>query len=814
MELRTLFRRDLRKMRGTIICMAVLSMLIVMMCSVTFSIRDGFQSGMKEAIEACQGSDVMSFVYADRDISELYRKLEQDPETGHVVTIGAIDGISAPTVGGKSYGNDTYWCGQSAMEGQYRLFNSDCNGFEDTIPKLGKDEVYIPIGLKSFYGCEVGDTLTECFGAIPDTDENGDPCVSNDVEREFRIKGFTQMPECGSSVIGYKLFVISDEAYDELYEISERGTKVVRDNHVCNPPDYNFCQNILMIYRADSSTLSTKEYTRHLNEKIELKNYVDYGINRSEYEDYSGLYINIFYKIILAFSVILLVIVIIVLTNNISSDIENDYSELGVMKAIGFSNAKLRLRTGRIYLFAEFTGAVVGFAVSGFISKLFAVAMISNTGILASAYFIWGKTLLLIAGILAVSALGIVIKTISLRKVSPVKAVSGRKSDVTFENRGTLPVTKRALSLKVAIRAITSEPWRFIGISIITAMLCFAMMIAAGTFNMLKDDNVILSTGFEYCDFSFRPYSGAELTDEATETIFGIVNEYTEIEHFYDDVSEYVLINGDSVLCNVYKHPEEINGILKGRAPRYQNEFMCTKKVCDEYGLSIGDEVTIGMNGNWETYVLSGTNQSMNDAGFCLSMSLEGMHRINPSVKTQNIGIDLKDETKTEEIIDRINELYEEDYGRARLSSDREEFEDIFSTSTVIARLVIFSFSIIFFFVTIHMMVTKAFKRERKDLGIYKAIGFTSNRLRLIFALRFTTVSGIGAVLGIVLGFLFAGKLLGVALSITGLSYLPLDFGLTEILIVLAVCFTTVFLAGYLTSAKIKTVEVNELIVE
>ena len=49
MELRTFFRRDLKKMRGTILCMAVLSMLIVMLGSVTFSIRDGFRSGLTDA---------------------------------------------------------------------------------------------------------------------------------------------------------------------------------------------------------------------------------------------------------------------------------------------------------------------------------------------------------------------------------------------------------------------------------------------------------------------------------------------------------------------------------------------------------------------------------------------------------------------------------------------------------------------------------------------------------------------------------------------------------------------------------------------
>lgn len=814
MELRTFFRRDLKKMRGTILCMAVLSMLIVMLGSVTFSIRDGFRSGMKEAISRCDGADIIASVYADADIGELYRDLEQDPNTGRVVTIELLDGIDAPTVGKTSYGNSTYYSSQSQMDGHYRLYTQNCDGFEKEIPRLKENEIYLPIGLKSFFGCKVGDTLSDSFGAITVTDENGNVSVSNEIRKNFTIKGFVQMPESGSSVIGQKNIILSDADYDILYEISQRGTAVVRENHVCNPPYYNFCQKNLLIYRSDTCTLSSKEYTRYLNENLDFCDRVEYSINRYEYEDYSGLYINIFYKIVLAFSAILLIIVIIVITNNISSDIENDYSELGILKALGFSNRKLQLRMGMIYIFAEFIGAAVGFVASGFISKLFAVAMISNTGVLSSTYFVWEKSLLLIVGILLVSLLCIAVKTLFLRKISPVKAVNDKKDDVYFDHRGTVPVGGRALSFKVALRAVTSEPKRFIGISFITAVLCFAMLIAAGTSNMLKDDNVMNAMGLEYTDFFFRTYTNLPLTDDATEKIFSIVGEYTEVEHFYDSGSLNLLLNGDSVFCKTYKHPKEIGAILKGRAPLYPNEFMCTQKICNAYNLSIGDEVTLSLNGTKAAYILSGINQSMTEAGSCITINLDGLHRLDDTIQISYIGIDLKDDKHAKEIIQRINELYEEDYGRARISSDKEDFSRQLLTSTIIAKLVIFSFSIIFFFVTINMMVTKAFLKERKDLGIYKALGFTSTRLRVIFALRFTVVSGFGAVAGIILGLLFSGKVLGLALSITGISYLSLNYSLLEIIIVLLACFTTIFLSGYLTSSKIKKVEVKELIVE
>lgn len=815
MELLTLFRMDIRKKRGTIVCMIILSMLIVLLCSVTFSINDGFKSGMSEAIEFCNGADVIAFAYEDKLTDTFLEQVSADENTAYYSVTGMLEGIDNPTMNGKRYGNDTYYTKQSDYEGHYRLYNSSLSGFEPEIPRLEDNELYMPIGLKGFFSCEIGDTLSDCFGADIYTDENGDSFISFVAQEDFIVRGFFETPDSGSSVIGLKEIVISDSAYDRLYDLCCKGTEVVREKRVTSNPEYNFCLKKLALYKTGSSSLTDKQYLKMLTERYGINNTSVFSITRSEYENYSGLYVNIFYGVCLGFSLILLVIVLIVMFNNISSDIENDYAELGVMKAIGFSNNKLRVRMGLVYIFSELIGSVTGLVLSVFISKIFAKAMITNTGVLSSHYFESGKCLLLIPGIILISIIAIILRTTSLKRVTPVKAVNGNKKDVYFDNRGTVPITKKAFSFKVALRTITSEPSRFIGISIITIILCFAMMIAAGSVNLLKDENVILSMGLNFSEIQFNTYNNREpLDSDKEQELFEVIKEYTDITHFYDYGRDSLLINGDSVLAIYYIHPEEMTGIVRGRAPVYDNEFITTQTICDEYGLSIGDMVELEYQGKKDTFLLSGINQNMNDAGMNISISLEGMKKLNPDAVVRYIGFDLADETKAEVIIARLNELYEKDLGKASLSGDTAELTDIFSTASILVRSVIFTFSIIFVFVTIKLLVTKAFLRERRDLGIYKALGFTTNRLRLIFALRFTVVSFMGAVIGIVLGILFSGNLMGFILSSVGISYLPLNLGLSEILLVLAVCLATIFASGYLTSGKIRKVEVRELIIE
>ena len=75
--------------------------------------------------------------------------------------------------------------------------------------------------------------------------------------------------------------------------------------------------------------------------------------------------------------------------------------------------------------------------------------------------------------------------------------------------------------------------------------------------------------------------------DEAERLVDGkydIVNKlyYYTSRLFYD---------GDSIWCRIYKYPEQIDGILKGRAPRYDNEILITEIVAETYDLKIGDKM-------------------------------------------------------------------------------------------------------------------------------------------------------------------------------------------------------------------------------
>ena len=112
------------------------------------------------------------------------------------------------------------------------------------------------------------------------------------------------------------------------------------------------------------------------------------------------------------------------------------------------------------------------------------------------------------------------------------------------------------------------------------------------------------------------------------------------------------------------------------------------------------------------------------------------------------------------------------------------------------------------------MVCSKAFIGERKDIGIYKSLGFTCVKLRLQFALRFLLVALLGSILGSGLCYFLSGKMLSMLLSGVGITNFMASFDIKTVSIPVFVICSSFFVFSYLASGRIKKVEIRELVTE
>ena len=655
----------------------------------------------------------------------------------------------------------------------------------DTVPELSEGEIMLPYGVKSRMGCKAGDTVTLPF---PDRD------------RVFTIKAFVQEPTTGAEFIGWKLVYISDDDYSNLSsELASYETD-----------DVTVFVDFIKVFKSDSS-ISDIVLQTEINKETNLITLSFGSIQRAQSRNYTTLFTNIITGVMLGFVLILFVIVLIMIAHGIKSEIELDYQNLGILKSQGVSNKTLNVVIVLRYLSAQMIAAVIGVLAAIPLEKALSRVFFSNTGILPLNSGAAFESAILILLMLALSALVIFIMTRKLARISPVKAIIGGKQDVFFSNRLTAPVTSKALMPSIAFRSITSDIKKYIGLILITAMLAFFAVTVNLMSESISSRNSLEAMGSIITDLDVM-ITNEDAYDKVPE-IEETIEKYSEISKRIYMNGGYVSVDGVQIYSSFYQYDDAISAMIKGRLPKYDNEMLITEIAADELGLDIGDKVTVGLRDKETELVITGFNQSMNDTGVSVSIPLKSAKKLGIE-HLGYLGFSLKDASEGQKISEELNDTY----GDIIEASYWDISEELDQDTTIVAakamRLVIYIFSGLFALVSVMMICSKAFSQEKTDIGIYKAIGFTSSRLRRQFAVRYFIVSLIGGAIGSLFGAFFSDSLLEAIFRLFGVSKLNTSPSVFTYLLAVAFVSVCVLIFSFIVSRRVKRIDVRELITE
>ncbi len=252
--------------------------------------------------------------------------------------------------------------------------------------------------------------------------------------------------------------------------------------------------------------------------------------------------------------------------------------------------------------------------------------------------------------------------------------------------------------------------------------------------------------------------------------------------------------------------------LLEGRTCKYNNEVVITESVAEELNVFIGDTVKVSYEGKEKDFIISGIYQCANDMGANFGISLEGFARLGGDTEEGFYTYYLLSDDRQEE---KLARLLRETYGE-QIEIDENTWSGLESISQVMSALEIFMYVItmIFILITVSLTGSKILYKEQHDLGIYKSLGFASEKLRLAFALRFCIVALVGSVLGITVSALLTDPMASAMLKMCGISRFSSSLNLFQ-MILPAMIVSLLFLAfAYLTAEKVKKVEPGILIVE
>lgn len=782
MDIITILKANIRRQKGSFFSIFILMMIVSLSLNAVLTISINSYKSDADALEHAGFGDMLVMLDASvkEKESELIERVENHKEVEKVQVIPGICG-NFKEINGRSNGNTVMLTRYDTANLDYRIFDKTGTEYNEEPKALQSGEMYLPICYSTIYGCKVGKKIT---------------FQMDGKNVSYTIKGFFEDPFMGGSMMGIKTILISDTDMGKMLEkINTATTRSLSEGMMLN------------IFRKENRGLSYLKFEQELNKDTGIAGFAWISLGTGQAMEFMMILVKIFSGSLLVFIVLLLIITLIIMSHSIASSIEMEYVNLGILKAVGVMQGKLKLILMLQYLLGAVAGAIVGIPLAMPVIKMVNQITTPVVGILTPNHLAIVPCMGTLSGIMGCLVLFIWLKMRKLKEITPIRAICGGKESIYFSSPVEMPVRKRGMAFWLALRQLTFNGKQYISAGVITGLLVFFLIMAGHMDAWMGEDAREFVNIFNVAEYDLRVHC---YNDEIKDDVEKTIQSYSKIEHQYQAQNMQLMLEGCQIMCFVCEEPEEIKNVLEGRTCRYDNEILITRFVADNLELEIGDTVTVALNDKKEKYMVSGIYQCANDLGNNFAMSKAGYERIG----TQVLGevYCLEDADKAAEIGEKLNDIYGTDLS-VLVDTEFNGMDTVAAAVKGISVLV-YVLTLIFVFVVISLVCGKIFAKERQDYGIYKALGFTSGNLRRQLALRFVLVSLLGSLLGVILMQLFMNKCFGIMLSYVGISQVETEIEGLWVAVPIGMMAVVFFIFAYWKGRRIKKVQPRVLISE
>lgn len=669
-------------------------------------------------------------------------------------------------------------------ENRYRFFADDLSGYANPPASILPGEVYVSPSMVSMFDIGIGDEITY-------------PIARAGRNLTLTVKGFYEDAMMGSSMIGMKGFLIGETDRQAALDIIENAgiDALARDGAM------------LHIFPKEESSLTVSNLNSLLNEQTALAQYSESVHSKETIAGFMIILQNAFSGLLDAFVLVLLLVVLVVLNHSISSTFASDFVNMGILKTIGLTAIQLRLLQLAQYVIPVALGLVSGFLISVPLGGIAANIMITTTGIRIPPV---PPVLLMIAAFISILLLlaeFIFIRTRQIEYITPMKAIRG-EMDGEVRTINAPSAFGNGIHLRLAFRQLVSVKNRYIGVFVVALLLVFFASLVGRMDSWLGVDGKGMMDAFNPADHDIGVQSFGELTREEFEQI---ILQYTGITDTYALAMPTAALNGTSYTANVIDEPDRFH-ILEGRTCTGENEIVITESIAGDFGIGVGDTVTVRGDGGSGEYIVSGIYSCANDMGGNFGMSREGYLKI--SQDSPNLWCwhyFLADTSQKEVIADALENAYGGD-----IHVHENTWPGLFGIISAMQALLLVMYVLVAIFILIVTIMTssKILSAEQRDLGIYKTLGFSSASLRHTFSLRFAIISLLGGFAGTVLATVFTDSLVGSMMKLMGISNFSSSPGFLGAVLPMAVVTMLFTVFGWLSAEKIRKVSLTVLTAE
>lgn len=530
--------------------------------------------------------------------------------------------------------------------------------------------------------------------------------------------------------------------------------------------------------------------------------------------------------VLIVVSICLILIAFLVLRFTIVFTLQEDYKEIGIMKAIGIKDRGIKGIYLVKYCVLAVVGAAIGFLCSFPFGNILLKVAVVNIKIEKAGQNRW-LNLVCAAAVICIVLLFCYTSTNRLKKISVMDAIRNGSNGERFHTKNHLKLWKRKQMkpyFYLALNDILSNGKRFGVLAIIFCLGAMLILLPLGAVHTLKSDNIIYSCSLCLSDVYID--NGQLDTYVGNKDITKLLDDMTEMEETLKEHGIEVKTGSDiGYMIPCYAEDEEKKysyyilqtagswerhyRLLEGREPELANEVIVTDITAREMGVNIGDTIHFIMEED-EEFIITGTYQSLMNMGqgfrvsrnaklgeeylagiFCMQVEAEGLEAEAAKEKIKEIFPEYQ-VMNTGEFINKM------------IGGVKEQLDVLIAFITI---LVLFLNSLI----TALMMKTMMTK-ERGDIALLKSIGFSNRSVKAWQAARIAIVLVTAVVLGTVLTELLSPYTIVPIFGMMGANQIELIHNPLEAYVIYpALLLTVTVFTAYVCAGGIRKVDLKEV---
>ena len=648
---------------------------------------------------------------------------------------------------------------------------------QNQLVELGSGEIGIPLYYMERRNIKLGDSIS---------------IRSSGFRRDYVVAAFIRDALMNPSIVHSKRFLVHETDFHELRQVFTESEFLVEFQ--LTDPD-----------AIDAfSTLYTESGLPQKGPALDLR----------LFRIMNALTDGMVAGVVILLSMLLMLIAFLCLRLTILAAIEDDYHDIGVLKAVGMARRDIR----DIYLLKYIALAVLA-SIAGYLASLPLHSVLAGNILLylgqGPMSFVQKIIPLMAAGL--VFGLVVLSSSLILGRFDRISAVEALRSATVAEaprNRKILGLhLSRILDVNVFLGARdVVQRFKVLGLLSFIFFFCtFTIMIPVHLLSTIKAPSFISYMGIGRSDIRIDLRQSEGVEDRFT-AMLDLISKDEDVKQFAPLVTaQYTVIQDDGERETMAIETGDFElfplNYLKGRGPLQENEIALSYLNAKDKGLHIGDALVLLIDGVEKSMTVCGIYQDVTNGG----RTAKAILPYDPAkVLWYNLVLDFNDGVDTNLKVSN----YSREFHPARITDLDNYLGQTFGNTiaqigqvTMVAILVGLLIAVLITSLFLKMLIIK----DTARIAIMKSLGFSVNSIRLQYLTTAIVLLGIGLIAGTLFSNTAGQDLVSFLGSFMGASQIRFiingffAYFLMPILLLLVVSVTTVLSIRGIKESSIAT---------